>query len=238
MKKLLVILFFLPFMLQAQDAPKQNLYISVNMDVKDGMEDAFKAAVKSHNAAYHAEDSPYRARLFYNINGPSGGMYTWVMGPTSYTALDSRPGEGAHDDDWKNVSDLVEKFGTPSYWTYSEKLSQAVEGKNSKRVIWMYDIKSGQGKRWSELVGKVKEVYEAKRPTESFYVVWNEFANTNAGMDAAIIFPFDKWAWMDRNSNFSEEYEEVHGPGSWHHFLNEFTETTNGRVDWLRTLID
>jgi hypothetical protein len=240
MKKLLLLLLMTPFFLNAQDqAPDPELFIVVDIDVKDGMEDAFEAAVKSHNEKFHAADGLYRARLFYNINGPTGGLYTWVMGPTTYTAMDDRPKGDDHDDDWDKVMEMGEIVGSPGYWDFSSSLSHTVEGNSySKRLIWMYDIKRGQWKRWSELVGKIKEVYEAKRPNEDFWVVWNDFADTRAGKDAVIIFPFDSWSWMDQKNDFPKLYEEVHGQGSWRHFMNEFSETINGRVDWLRKLVD
>jgi hypothetical protein len=226
-------------MLFGQDEKPPNLWETINITVKPGHEEAFEAAVKAHNTKFHAEDGLYRAELGYNINGPHGGTYTWLMGPTSYTAMDSRPGKGDHDQDWKNVGAHVEKYGSPEYWSHSVKLSHFVEGQtNSKRLIWLYDIRKGQATRWAELVGKVKEVYSKKRPTENFLVVWNDFADTKAGRDAAVIFPFDKYAWMDRQSNFSKDYEEVHGAGTWHNFLNEFNDTIDGRVDWLREMID
>ena len=221
---------------QTESAP--NLYEVMDIKVKRGQEEAFEDAVKSHNALYHKADGLYNARLFYNINGPTGGHYTWVMGPTSYTAMDTRPGEGGHDDDWKNVDAFVESYGVPGYWSLSPKLSNIAEAATPKRLIWMYDIKNGQGARWAELVGKIKQVYAEKRPTENFWVVWNDFADTNAGKDAVVIFPFEKWAWMDRQSKFYMDYEAVHGEGTWHHFLNEFNATINGRVDWLREIVD
>jgi hypothetical protein len=239
MKNLVLALLCLPLMLFSQDQDEPSLFEVVNIHVKQGMEEAFEAAVKAHDTQYHPEGGLYRARLFYNLNGPTGGTYSWIMGPTNWTAMDSRPGKGAHDDDWAKVEALVEKFETPTYWSFSTKLSHAIENVSPpKRLIWMYDVKSGQRARFSELVGKVKEVYTAKRPTESLWVVWNEFADSNAGMDVALIFAFDKWAWMDRNSDFGKEFEEVHGSGSWHNFLNEFGDVVDGRVDWLREQIN
>ncbi len=239
MKRLVFILLCFPLLMFGQEEKAPNLYEVVNCKVKAGQEEAFEAAVKSHNDQFHAENTLYRARLAYNLNGPFAGMYTWLMGPTSYTAIDDRPGKGAHDDDWAKVTDMVEEFDAPTYWTFSDKLSHIPDGDvGKKRLIWMYDLKQGKGAKWAELIGKVKKVYMEKRPDEPFIVVWNDFADTKAGMDAAVIFAFDKWAWMDRESNFSEQYEEVHGNGTWHNFLNEFGETVNGRVDWMRTFIE
>jgi hypothetical protein len=223
----------------SQDQVQANLFETVNIHVKPGQEKAFEAAVKAHNMKYHPEDGDYHGRLFYNINGPIGGAYSYIMGPTSWTAMDSRPTGSDHDNDWAKVVAMTEKIESPVYWSFSEVLSNEVENISpSKRMIWMYDLKNGQEARWAELVGKVKEVYKAKRPTEPFWVLWNEFANTEAGMDAVIIFAFDKWSWLDRKNNFAKEYEEVHGEGSWHTFLNAFSETVNGRVDWLRERVN
>ncbi|MFT4537094.1 MAG: hypothetical protein ACI9P5_004475 [Saprospiraceae bacterium] len=238
MKNILFFLLLLPFALFSQDAPKTDLFVVLTLDVKNGMEDAFEAAVKAHNTEFHAV-APYTAKLYYNINGPSGGMYSWIMGPMNYTAMDTRPKTDAHDDDWDKVTAMTNSVSSPSYWSMSSKLSQEVVGApDSKRIIWMYDIKSGQSARWAELVGKVKKVYTEKRPQESIIVAWNEFENTKVGNDVVIIFPFGKWSWMDRESTFGGEFEEVHGPGSWHNFLNDFNSTINGRTDWLRTTIE
>ena len=239
MKNLLIALLCFPILAFCQEDVQTNLYETVNIRVKPGQEKAFEAAVKAHNMKYHPKDGNYHGRLFYNVNGPNGGTYSWIMGPTNWTAMDNRPSNDAHEADWDKVVALVDKFESPSYWGFSQELSNVIENVSPpKRLIWMYDIKKGKSAQWAELVEKVKKVYETKRPTEHFWVLWNEFANTDAGMDAVIIFAFDKWSWLDRKSNFSKEFEEVHGEGTWHNFLNAFNETVHGRVDWLRERID
>lgn len=237
MKKLFFLLLLLPIYLIGQDAAAPDMYEVITMKVKRGSEDKFVEAVKAHNAKYHT-DSLYHARLAYNVTGPRGGTYTWIMGPTNWTAIDARPGKGGHDEDWKNVDQYVEKYSPPSYWTYSDKLSHWVEGTNKdKRLLWAYNIKRGKGSRWAELVGKIKEVYEEKLPEESFWVVWNNMSDGNDGFDAVIIWGFENWGTLDRQRDFGALYEEVHGNGSWHTFLNEFTETVEERVDWMREMV-
>jgi len=226
-------LLMIPGFLTAQ-ADKQNLYEVVRIKVKAGQEKAFEAAVMTHNDAFHGEGL-YRASLAFNINGPFGGTYSWIMGPTNYAAMDSRPSEGAHDDDWAKVNAFIEEVSPPTYWTFDRENSHLVENDASdKDLIWVYDIKSGQRHRWAELVGKVKEVYEKKRPNESFRVVWNEFSDTKQGHDAAILFGMEKWAYLDLDRDFGKTFEEVHGPNTWNNFLNDFRATVNGRVDFLR----
>lgn len=238
MKNILLLLFSLPIMLFAQSDKAPNLYEYITIQPKDGQNEAFEAAVKAHNAKFHAA-GPHKAELTYNINGPSGGMYTWVMGPTSWTAMDSRPEDGAHDEDWAKVTALSARTGSPSYWSMNTKLSRNVGvSANTKRLIWIYDVKSGEMARWFELAAKISEVYKEKRPTETFIVGSNEFANTKNGYDVAVSFAFEKWSWMDRESTFGRQFEEVHGEGSWHTWQNAFMSTVEGRIDWLRETVD
>ncbi|HKK89262.1 MAG TPA: hypothetical protein VJ917_10450 [Saprospiraceae bacterium] len=238
MKNLLLVLLCLPLFLFAQEEKKANMYEVINMKVKRGQEDGFEAAIKAHNEQFH-NDGDYRAFLMYNVNGPLGGHYSWVMGPTNWAAMDNRPGEGAHDDDWENVDQHVASYSSPGYWNMSDKLSHIARDEGySKRLIWMYDIRPGKYARFSELIGKVKEVYKEKRPEESYWVVWNQFANSDKGWDVALIFGMDKWAEMDENSAFGPMFEEIHGPGTWHTFLNEFNDTVDGRIDWIRHVVD
>jgi hypothetical protein len=139
MKNLFFVFLIIPFFVFGQ-SNTPNMYEVVNIKVKRGMEDKFEAAVKSHNEKFHT-DSLYQAFLTYNISGPTGGTYTWIMGPTNWGAMDTRPDEGAHNDDWKNVDQYVESYSSPSYWSYSEKLSHWVEGSNNdKRLIWAYNL--------------------------------------------------------------------------------------------------
>ena len=240
MKNLILVFILLPLFMFGQEEEKQpNLWEVVNMKVERGKEDAFKAAVKAHNNKFHAADGDYSAFMVYNISGPLGGTYSWIMGPTSWTAMDTRPGEGAHDEDWKKVDQYVESYNPPSYWRLDDKISHiARDERYPKRVMWAYDIKKGEWDRFAELLGKVKEVYEEKRPDDSYWVVWNEFANGNDGWDAIVIFGMDKWAEMDENNPFAPDFEAVHGVGSWHHFLNDFSDVTESRQDWIREVVD
>ncbi len=200
------------------------------------MDDEFEAAVKAHNEKFHGEGA-HAAQLFENINGPVAG-YQWIMGPTNWAAMDTRPADDAHDDDWAKVAEMIESAEPPSYWSMDMKNSQALlDPANNKSVIWMYDLVPGKEAQWAELLGKVKKVYASSRQDEDFLVVWNRFAN-DQGRDAAIIFTMDKWGELDVQRNFGMEYEKVHGEETWHTFLSHVNECVNQRVDWMRQRID
>lgn len=239
MKNLLIIFLLFPVLLSAQSNSAATLFEVVNLEIKPGQEKAFEAAVKKHNTKFHADGSLHDASLFYNVNGPSGGQYAWIMGPTNFAAMDSRPTGGDHDTDWAEVSEHIAAAGSPTYWQAAGDLSAVgTQSDTKKSLVWIYDLKSGKTDRWVELVLKVKKVYETQRPAESMMVYWNQFADTKAGQDVALVFSFDKWAWLDRESTFNKDFETVHGEGTWSSFLTELRECVHGRVDFLREQVD
>ncbi|MEL6986507.1 MAG: hypothetical protein AAGK97_01655 [Bacteroidota bacterium] len=239
MKNLLFLLLLTPFLVFSQDAKDPGLFEVMYLKIKSGQEKAFEAAVKKHNAAHHKEGTLYNASVHYVINGPNGGNYSWVMGPTHFAAMDDRPQDDTHDKDWSEVNKFVESASSASYWQEEAKLTApGPDVRTSKSLVWIFDIKKGKSDRWEELVAQVKEVYDAKRPGESMYVYWNRFANTKAGEDAAVVFTFNKWGWLDRESNFNKDYEAVHGADSWNYFLEEFNACVEGRVEFLRERVE
>ena len=239
MKNLLVILLFLPFTFFGQSQSEALLFEVVNLKVISGKEKAFEAAVKKHNQEYHKAGSIHNARLYYNINGPDGGTYSWIMGPTNFTAMDTRPRDEGHDDDWASLSQYVESTSSPTYWEEDKDLSvEGTQDNNGKSLLWIYDLKNGTSEQFVKLAGQVKEVYMKKRPTESIYFYWPSFSDSASGRDVGVIFPFRKWAWLDREATFRKEFEEVHGAGTFDKFLDEFDEITIGRTDFMRERIE
>ena len=237
MKKFLLILFSLPILLIGQESDDPSLWEVVNIKVKAGQEEAFEAAVKAHNEKFHGE-GPHQAQLFFHINGPDGGKYQWVMGPTNWAALDSRPADDAHNDDWAKVLAMTEYSDSPQYWSTDLANSQLTgNAAKNKSTMWMYDLKRGKEAQWAKLVSTVKQVYAEKLPDEDFFVGWNELSN-NEGEDAIIIFTMEKWAERDQQRYFPEIYESVHGKGSWFPFLTHVQDCFHSRVDWFRERID
>ena len=236
MKKYFILILMAPALLWSQSDDQPTLWEVVNIKVKSGMEDQFEDAVKAHNEKFHGEGA-HQAQLQMNINGPYAG-YQWIMGPTNWAAMDTRPDGDDHNNDWAKVTEMVESMEPPQYWNTDVENSQLLlDPANNKSIVWMYDLHPGKGSQWSELIGKVKEVYQAKRSDEDFFVGWNQFSNAK-GEDAVIIFTMDKWGELDQQRNFGDEYEEVHGKGTWHAFLNHINECVKQRVDWMRMIVD
>lgn len=236
MKKYLVFFILLPMLVWAQ-TDQSTLYEVVNISVIPGHEADFEAAVKAHNAAFHANGA-HTASVYSNINGPWGGTYSWIMGPMKWADQENRPSGDAHDADWAKVMSHIGNISNPDYWNGSVSLSHIASAETGDmQVGWIFDLKTGKEAQWAELVGKVKKVYAEKRPTESFMVGWNAFANKE-GHDAIMIWPFKSWADMDDQRDFGKEFDEVHGSGSWHNFLNQIDECVKSRVDALRVAVN
>lgn len=238
MKKILFILFLLPCLVYGQSTTIPELFEVVHIKVKLGQEKAFEAAVKKHNAEFHKKDTPHNAQLFYNITGSWGGYYSWIMGPTSFTAMDNRPINGAHDNNWSGINQYIEDVQAPTYWSYDEKISHAgnVSG-STKSLVWILDIKKGKGSKVRQLIKQIKKVYAEKMPDDTYSVYRNELRNTSAGEDIAIIFPFHKWAWLDKEDKIREHYNAVYGAGSFTLFISEWQDCILGEMDVLREKI-
>ncbi len=206
---------------QAKYGMVETVYI---MPVK-GKEKQFEKAVKLHNDTFHTK-APHEAGMNVIISGPETGWYVWFMGPTTFTDLDTRP-SGEHDGDWNtNIDPLVKKYGKTEYWKFQDKLSHAPEGTNTKYAnVWLIDLKRGSFKKsFKEIMGKVKAVYE-KRTGETYGVYSTQF-NGDDGRDVVILFNYNKWADLDKDSNFKKDFEAINGENSFDAFIKEWEEIT------------
>ncbi len=194
---------------------------------KIGMEKAFVKNVTAHNDLYHKE-GPHHAYIDNILTGKETGWYVWIMGPCTFTDLDSRPGEGAHSDHWaQNVAPHVQKYGRTEYWKFNEKLSYELGDTPPKyENLWIVDIKRGDYYRFKALMTKVKAAH-AKKGKESISVYDNQF-NAGDGREVAIVWEFSKWADLDDDDGgIKKEYEEINGEGSWDNAMDEWTEITD-----------
>lgn len=181
-----------------------------------------KEGLKKHNDRFHA-DEPYQAHVWNVLSGKHEGELLWVMGPCTWTDLDSRPSGSAHDDDWeKNVTPYIKGASDLQYWKMNEELSYQPEDAPPTKVIWSwYKIRPFEGYRFKEMLKKVKQVYEEKEYPNSFGVYFAEISSVD-GYDIVLEWMFDKYAFFDRDTQFKKDYEEVHGEGTWTYFMREY----------------
>lgn len=222
MKKIVFLIGLLAIAIMPLSAQTDYLQWEVmNIVPKMDKLDLFKKGVAAHNKKYHAA-SPHKVSVYSVVTGPNSGSYTWVMGPTTWTQLDSRPGAGEHQLDWdKNVLPFCESIGEASYWRNEKDLSYQAAGDASftKMRIRNNYVKPGEMDRYLGLMKMISEVYKKKNYTSSFSVDIRQGASQ--GPHVATFNSFAKWSWFDDNVNFRKDYDEVHGTGAYDRFLKE-----------------
>jgi hypothetical protein len=98
----------------------------------------------------------------------------------------------------------------------------------NKVSVFMIDVKRFKQSEFIEKVlKKVAKVYKEKMPDQIYGVYSNEMNNME-GMDFAWVDFFDNSSWLGREDKFVQNFEEVHGTGSFAEFLADVEATTDG----------
>lgn len=221
---LFLALFTFVFMASGQEETEykmyQMLYIKPHYDKLKELSEA----MASHNKKFHSEGS-HQAYVWMAQTGPHTGEWVWVMGPTTFTELDSRPDSKEHQEDWRdNVMPYVQDISEGEYWKMDEKLSNSPEESFTGKEVWtIFDIKPFEEYRFNALLEKVVEVYKEKSYPNYIQVYKSQF-RSNSGRDVAIGFGFKNWAFFDEEDKFWKDYEEVHGEGSKWKFFEEYRD--------------
>jgi len=205
---------------------------------KRGMEDKFETAVKAHDTKFHPEGQ-YKAGLRKVEYGEKAGWYVWVFGPTSYSALDTRPTkEGRHDADWSaTVDPLVETYGETHLWEFNADLSYGMDLLKTAKYYeaWSMKIKRGKFYRFKAISEKLKKTYESLG-TSSF-IIYNNVIHTANGPDVAIIWSFNSWDEWSKDPGAKAEYEKLYGAGSWQNMLDEWMAVSESYDVEIRSFI-
>jgi len=221
------------FVLFSTTCVAQEKYVMVELTFmlpKIGMESTFEKAVKDHNAIYHKEGA-YKGQVDYILTGKQAGWYVWLMGPCTFTDLDTRPENGAHKKDWdQKVAPTVAKYGAVEYWKYKSEWSYKSGNEEAKlEEIWFFDIKRGEYYRFKALMLKINEAF-VKKGDVDMQVYQNQFSENN-GRDIAIVWGMKNWAEMDDDGDSVKKYyEEINGDGSWADFIDEWEAATESIV--------
>lgn len=205
---------------------------------KRGMEDKFEAAVKAHDTKFHP-DGKFAASLRKVEYGEKAGWYIWVFGPTTYSAIDTRPTkEGGHDADWSaTVDPLVETYGETRLSELDENLTYGFDAlKASKyREVWMVDLKRGEYYRFKALAEKLKKAYESLG--SGSFVVYNNVFHTTNGPDVALVWGFNSYDEWSKDMGAMKSYEKLYGTGSWQDMLKEWNEIVVDYNVEIRSLV-
>ncbi len=193
--------------------------------------------MKTHNQKYHATP-PYNASVWRVVTGERSGNMLWIMGPFTFSDLDSRPSDGGHDDDWSgSVLPLTHGMHNGYYWKLRPDNmytpSEDYQGKIMR--VRTLDIKPGKMDEYTDMMLLIMKVYNEKKPGHSIAVFNNVVRDQNR--DVAIVWQYENYAYMDKDLGFSKLYEEVHGDNSWNQFLEAMREIVESASDELSEVI-
>lgn len=208
---------------QTENEPK-SLYETMYILPKPGMDKQFEEGVAAHDKKFHASGKDNQAMLRRVEYGNKAGWYVWVMN-TNYSALDNRPTDEAHSKDWEDsVGKYVQEYGMTDLWALNKNLSYGIDKfRNQKRYeTWAVYLKPWQRYRFNESLKKIQKAFE-KMGDRSMLVFESEVSR-KGGPDAGLVWGYDKFSDLEKDSNLVNAYEEVHGKGSWINFLNEWRD--------------
>jgi hypothetical protein len=235
MKHLLYVLLFCPLAIWAQEA-EYLIFENAMLNPRTDKVLQFEALVAAHNKKYHG-DGPYGVRVYEIGNGPNVGKYMWIMGPTHWSTLDTRPDDPGHTQDWVgNVIPNLADNGSLTYWRFQPEMSRFPKDFNvSKLLVWQVNVAEDGYEKIMSIMDMVHKVQASKLPDETYGVYTNELSSTSQGNDLAIVWFFDKWSWMSEDSQFDKKFDEVHGAGSFEKMLADWMANTDGveRELWI-----
>ncbi len=189
--------------------------------------DQLEAALGSHNKKFHPA-GPHGVRVYQVVSGANSGNYKWLMGPTPWSALDSRPDDDVHNNDWKNnVASKMDEGHTTDYIRFDPTRSRFPADFNvNKLYVRTIDVAKGKMDMAKGLLDKCRRVYAEKIPNQAYGVYFNELGSTTAANDILFVYFFDKWSWMGEDDGFDAKYEELFGKGSAAQYWNDWREAT------------
>lgn len=225
MRKPLILLSLLAFVLSAVKAQTDyTQFLVVNLKPRPDRISQFEAGLGAHNKKYHTAD-PFKAYVWSVQTGPASGSYYYVLGPTTFTQWDARTTTPEHDADWNNsVLAHCESVGEANYWRWDKDINYSPEGGSAnfgKSRLRYVTINPGEGDRYEDQLKKIVEVYKQKKYPATYNVYWRFGAS--AGPHACVEINFANWAFFDTPSTFMQDFESIHGEGSYQRFLDEFS---------------
>lgn len=236
MKKFMCTLMLMPLLAVAQ-TNESPIIENVMLTVHPEKIVAFEAGIAAHNKKFHA-DGPYGARVYSVLNGKNAGKYMLIMGPLTWSAMDGRPASKEHtDDNNKNINQYLESEVEVNYMKMHPDLSNFSEDFEINKVsVFMIDVKRFKEQEFIEKVlKKVVKMYKEKMPDQIYGVYSNEMTNMD-GLDFAWVDFFNSSSWLGKEDKFVQNFEEVHGAGSFLQFMADVEATTDGERTEIWTL--
>lgn len=237
MRNLILLVLLVPFLVISQTSDEYMVFENAMITVHPSKVADFEKGVAAHNKQFHS-DGTYGARVYWISNGKNVGRYIWAMGPLPWAAMDDRPAQEGHDEDWNtNVLPYLELDSDQTYWRFHPDKSN-FPATFALKNLWVrtFDMKRFTSEKSNELLAMIHKTMVEKMPEETFGVYTNEFPSMSDKKDVAFVNFFSNSAWIGEDGKFTEKFEEVHGEGSFKNFLTEWeaiTEGTSSNEIWV-----
>ncbi|MDP6755921.1 MAG: hypothetical protein QF769_07330 [Candidatus Marinimicrobia bacterium] len=220
------------------------MFHSIILELRDGESAALQAGVKRHNAKYHDGKNGTQAYLFSILSGPNSGQYNWVMGPTKFSQYDE-PLTDDHVKDWdKNVGKYARDH-TYIYMVRDEDMTynpeNEVVGQNIlvKRIL----VKQGGNHHLDAIEDAMNSIADVLRKTNAKIArrVYRSAFRSAEG-DFMLVYPFNSWTEFEGGrqglpAGFGDDYERIHGKGSFQKLGETISEHTNGITNEVMTMV-
>lgn len=107
-------------------------------------------------------------------------------------ALDTRPNDDAHKNDWQNnVDRYADEGGNVEYISLDKDLSRFPNDFNINRLFVRYvDVVRGKMTEAKDIIKKITRVYTEKIPNETYGIYYNEMPSSSSGRDMTIVSLF------------------------------------------------
>lgn len=247
MKNLIMaILMATAFTLTAQDNDSYTMFSTLYLTPAHGQMEELINGIKAHKADFHPGDSPHAVTIFRIMSGPRSGDLIWLEGPQMFSDLDKGLGDG-HGPDWgKNIDPHLADYGATEYWKRLDEYSR--EGTPGKPLVMVrfleVNIKDRQGYRMFELFRQLSEAIKSLPGDFSWNIYSNEFQQGKLGRHFSIVSTFDSWTDLEKSVNalgnrpIKDEFEKIHGEGSFENWQRAWQETFADSYDELLMRMD
>lgn len=211
--------------MNAQEAPPYVMWETIMLTPDNTKLKVLSENMRKHNQTYHGE-GVYKSTVWSIASGPNVGKLIWQMGPTTYTHLDNRPAKGGHDEDWRDkVMPYIKKMHTVEYWKAHASIGNTemlTPGQVTYPVLRVrfFEIEQGQGFSINTFFTRTMETLKALDGENPWGLYVNEFIQGDLGRHFAGVSFYKNFAELDRDVNWVDTFNKVHGNNAWQNQTN------------------
>jgi len=231
MKKTLTLLaglLLLTSSVLAEETKAYTQYDTFRFTVDNKSAKKFTDNMRNHIKKFHVKGE-LKTKIYNVTYGANSNDLIWVMGPVSYSELDSRPDNKKHDDDWAdNINPYITSYNQSEIWRNMDGLvinNLEEKADAPEKYITRYlTLNSDQEEDViNYLLKQVKDTLNKIGKVKYWAVMENQFIQGNLnGRHLMAISSMNSWAELDEDPDFAKHFEDLHGKGSFKAFVNNF----------------